>query len=297
MRILLVILGLVACAMAWQHLRYLKARRGAVQDRQSLLHPASSFHVITFLETAEGAEVVPEVANLRRQIETPSGGKLIYAGQAAFTVASNRLGPAEWDAVILVEYPSRESYEVAARTPAYRDALASFARTYSHGMKRSRLLSLALPQFLLGLRLVDLVKGNLRAQPLEPLPEPAAIPAEFGLLKDRIGQLRDLAPVNSEAVVIFNLMQPGDAQQQAANRSYGFKMMTRMAALAHGPIHVGRAVTLDGAVDFQEVAIVYYPGVEYFAELVGSRFFLGIIGNKQLGDTVSVPTVPILSRL
>ena len=36
--------------------------------------------------------------------------------------------------------------------------------------------------------------------------------------------------------------------------------------------------------------MVYYPGVRYFAELVGSRFFQGIIGDKQLGDTLVVPT-------
>ena len=35
----------------------------------------------------------------------------------------------------------------------------------------------------------------------------------------------------------------------------------------------------------------------YFAELLSSEFFLGIIGDKQLGDTQAVPTVPILSRL
>ena len=297
MKIVLVLLVLVACAMAWQHLRYLDARRNAVQDRQSLLHPASSLHVVTFLEVAEGAEIIPEVSRLAKAIENDGEGKLIYAGQAAFTFASNRLGPAQWDAAVLVEYPSRDAYEKAAQAAGYRDALAAFTRSYAHGMKRNPLLNLALPQFLLGLRLVDIAKGNFSAAPLEPLPRPAEAPVEYEMLLERVATLRGLAAVNSEAVVIFNLMQPGDGGQRAANRDYGTKMMTRMAALAHGPVHIGGAVTLEGDTDFKDIAIVYYPGAEYFADLMGSSFFLGIIGDKQLGDTLVVPTVPILSQL
>lgn len=297
MKFVLVALGLVACVMAGQHLRYLDARRGAVQDRQSLLHSASSLHVVTFLQVAEGAEVIPEISRLAKAIENGGEGKLIYAGQAGFTVASSRLGPAQWDAVVLVEYPSREAYERAAQAPGYRDALAAFTRSYTHGLKRNPFLNLAVPQFLLGVRLVDIAKGNFKPAPLEPLPPPAEAPAEYEAVLERVATLRGLAAVNPEAIVIFNLIKPGDSAQQAANSSYGSKMLTRMAALAHGPMHIGKAVTLEGDVAFNDVVIVYYPGPEYFADLMGSRFFLGIVGDKQLGDTLVVPTAPILSRL
>jgi hypothetical protein len=120
---------------------------------------------------------------------------------------------------------------------------------------------------------------------------------ECAMLSEPSATLRSLAAVNSEAVVIFNLSQPGNSVQQAANTGYGIKMLTRMAALAHGPIHVGSAVSLEGDVDFEHLAIVYYPGADYFADLMGSRFFQGIIGDKQLRDTLVVPTVPILSQL
>jgi len=73
--------------------------------------------------------------------------------------------------------------------------------------------------------------------------------------------------------------------------------LTRMAALAHGPMHLGSAVPVEGDAQFDDVVIVYYPGVDYFSHLVRSRFFQGIIGDKQLGDTLVVLTVPILSRL
>jgi hypothetical protein len=283
--------------MAWQHLRYLDARRGAAQDRQSILHSTSSLHVITFLEAGEGRDLIPDISRLAKAIENDGKGKLIYAGQAGFTVASSRLEPAHWNAVILTEYPSRDAYEGASQDPDYRDALSAFSQSYSHGMRRNPLLSLALPQALLALRLVDIARGNLGAAPLEPLPKPAEPSVEYEILSKRITALRDLAPVNSEAVVIFNLIQPGNSAQQAANTGYGTKMLTRMAALAHGPMHVGSAVRLEGDVDFEHVAIVYYPGADYFADLLGSRFFQDIIGDKQLGDTLAVPTVPILSQL
>jgi hypothetical protein len=50
-------------------------------------------------------------------------------------------------------------------------------------------------------------------------------------------------------------------------------------------------------VDFDQVVIVSYPGIEYFVELVQSQFFTGIRGGKQLGDDLSSLTVPILQHL
>ena len=70
-----------------------------------------------------------------------------------------------------------------------------------------------------------------------------------------------------------------------------------MARLGHGPMHVVSAVTIEGDASFDQAIVVYYPGASYFAELLSSEFLLGIIGDKQLGDTQAVPTVPILSRL
>ncbi len=45
------------------------------------------------------------------------------------------------------------------------------------------------------------------------------------------------------------------------------------------------------------MVVVFYLGVEYFAEMIQSEFFTGIIGGKQLGDTLSSPTVPLLPHL
>ena len=291
------LLLLLALTMAWQHVRYLRARRDVVQDRQPILHSPRRFHVITFLDVPEGGDVVEAVGRLRREIEASGAAQVVYAGQAAaFTLASSQLGPRSWDAVVLVQYPSRERYAAEAKGERLRKALAEFADTYSHGMQRNPVVNLLLPQALLALRFFDVARGHWNVEPLVPMP-PSEQPERRAEVEARVADLLRLRAVNDEALVVFNLTLPGTPEQRAADRSYGLKMITRMAGLAHGPMHVGSAVTLEGDARFQSVVIVYYPGVSYFAELVQSRFFQGIIGDKQLGDTQAVPTVPILAQL
>ncbi len=311
MKYLAAFLVLIFAVMAWQHLRYLKARREIVQDTQPLLYSSSTFHVLTFLdlddaslqpEGREGPEVagelIPRTRDLVRAI-TSAGGQLVYAGQAAFTRSSEQIGPRDWDAALLVQYPSRDAYDTAARSDGVRDALGAFSRSYSHGMQRSAPANLLLPQALLGLRIVDIVQGNWNLEELTPIalpegPEAAAGRAQLAAI---VAGLKRLEPVNGEALVVFNLIRPGNAAQEAANQSYGLKMIKRMAAGGHGPMHVGKAVTLEGDADFDQAIIVYYPGPGYFAKLLQSRFFQGIIGDKQLSDTQAVPTVPIRLQL
>ena len=100
-----------------------------------------------------------------------------------------------------------------------------------------------------------------------------------------------------DAVVVLNFIKNGSAEQREANSGYGSEMLGLMAEMGNGPTHVGAAVTLEGEADFDNVIIVYYPGVEYFAEMIQSEFFTGIVGGKQLGDTLSSPTVPLLPHL
>lgn len=62
-------------------------------------------------------------------------------------------------------------------------------------------------------------------------------------------------------------------------------------------MHIGKPVTPEGDADFDQIAIVYYPGVEFFAEMVQSTFYTDISGDKQLGDILSSPSVPLLPHL
>ena len=95
----------------------------------------------------------------------------------------------------------------------------------------------------------------------------------------------------------MNLQKHGNAEQRASDSAYGNRMMDGMAEGGYGPMHLGPAVRVEADHDFDQVVLVYYPGVEFFADLARSTFFQGIIGGKSLGDTQTNLTVPILERL
>lgn len=284
----------VLVAMAWQHRRYVAARRGPVQDRQPLVYGRSAFHVVTFLRAHPDGDVLEALRKLRSDVEG-AGARTVYAGVAApVGLASSQLGDARWDAVVLVQHPSRERYEALAVSEAYRRALDRFAAAYSHGMDRSVLLNLGIPMLLLALRARQIALRLPSHYPLVPDPERAPN-APAG--EQDIAKLDPLRPYGEDAVVIVNLLKHGDAEQRAADRAYGLAMAGAFAEGAHGPMHMGRAVAVEGEARFDRVALVYYPGIDYMQALMRSRFFNSIVGGKQPGDTLAVPTVPVLSRL
>lgn len=57
---------------------------------------------------------------------------------------------------------------------------------------------------------------------------------------------------------------------------------------AHGPMHMGRAVTVEGEARFDTVALVYYPDIDSLQGMLQSTFFNDIVGGQQLGDTLVV---------
>ena len=292
----LVLLAVVGACL-WQEARYLRIRREIVQDRQPILH-GDVFHVLTFLELAPGAELFESVRRLRDAVRTGGGGRVVYAGKVALDALSSKQLTARfgeevhWSAVVLVQYASRSEWARAAASAPVRDALGAFARSYSTGMERSAAQNLALPLVLLWVRAHQLLTGAPshfpfeRAPDLPPLVERLAIP--------RLAAERALG---TRAAVVVNLNREGSAEQQASDRAYVSEMFGLMAEGVHGPMHVGRAVQLEGEAEFDRVALVYYPGVDYFADMARSRFYRGIVAEKQLGDAQASITVPILDRL
>jgi hypothetical protein len=287
---------LFAGSIYWQHARYLDARRGPVQDRQPLWYPEEAFHVVTFLVVPEGRQVIEEVRKLRSLIEASGDARMVYAGQAAFVaLASEQLPEADWNAAFLVQYPTREAYEAMAGSESYRAVLASFPHNYSQGLKRPRALNLAMHQALLALRLRDLVTfapSRLPFEKAEHIDDPRSRDRGAGFDK-----LAALKPLGEDAIVVVNLLKRGTPDQQAADRGYGLKMAGGMAEGGYGPMHMGRAVRVEGDADFDHVAMVYYPGVDFMRSMVESTFFNRIVGGKQPGDTLALITVPILGEL
>jgi hypothetical protein len=297
--LILVLVTGSAAAMLWQHARYAEARRQWVQDHQPLFHSAAVFHVATFLELAPGADLFESVRRLRAQLEAGDDAKLVYAGKVAVNAQPSKQLVAAfgeevpWDAIVLTQFASREAWDRTSTSEGYRRALTSFARTYAQGMKRSAWQNLLIPQGLLALRIRQIVTRAPSHYPFEPAsnldPRVSDEPRFAGLARER--------ELGARAAVVVNLILPGTSEQAEADRGYVREMFGLMAEGAHGPMHVGRAVTLERGAKFERVALVYYPGVDYFRDMVMSRFYQRIFGGKQLGDTQASITVPILDLL
>ena len=287
-------LVVVVAAMAWQHLRYVNKRRAVLQDHQPLLYPQEAFHALTFLRIKPGEDLLAAIRAFRDETQSLGGAQWVYAGKSIITGnASSQIGPVDWNAVVLAQYPSREAYDEAVASERYRGALAAFPQTYTQGFKRPAALNLLIHQFLLAKRARQLITFAPALFPLKRDEGVAASPEA----KEGLQRLLAEKEFGAEGLVIVNLQKHGNAEQRASDSAYGNRMMDGMAEGGYGPMHLGPAVRVEADHDFDQVVLVYYPGVEFFADLARSTFFQGIIGGKSLGDTQTNLTVPILERL
>jgi hypothetical protein len=285
--LVLVVVG----AAIWQHRRYLRIRRRIVGDRQSLIYPSRSFHAVTLVKVHPGKDVVAAVRALCTSIEVPAGGRVVYAGQVGATGVASAQVPNDWSGIVLAQYPSRQEFDRFRASDEFRAGLAHFEYAYTHGVVRPAGLNLALPLGLLLLRLADLLRRAPSAFPLVPAGADAR-PAQRAKVEE-LKQLAALRGLSESAIVIFNLIKPGTSEQRSADRSYTRRMMSGMAEGGYGPMHMGRPVTVEGDAEFGQFVAVYYPGIDFFQRLIGSTFMSRIGGDKQLGDSLAVITVPI----
>ncbi len=295
--IVAVVLTLVLLAAAAQTHRYLGARRDIVADRQELLYSSSAFHVITVVELAPNQDLLDGMRGLVDAVDG-QGGEPIYAGKIAVNaLVSRQIPEAEWDAFLLTQYASREAYQASIAQGELSKVRAGFQQSYALGLQRPALLNLGIPIAFMFTRAMDVVRGEPARYPFEAADVSGASEEDLARRDRLVGQLLANREYGKEALVVLNFTKQGTAEEQAANDGYGSAMLAMMAELGIGPMHMGRAVTLEGDADFDSVAIVYYPGVDFFAEMVQSTFFTGISGGKQLGDTLSSPSVPLLPHL
>jgi hypothetical protein len=297
----LILTGLFALVLivgSWQQWRYLDARRNIVADQQAQFYSTNAFHVATVLSLSPDQSLLPAVGQFVDTV-VALGGKVIYAGKGvANAINSKQISQASWDAFVLTQYDSEVAYQSAASTAILAGMLSDFEDSYSLAMERPGPTNYVLPLGLLGLNVVNTLRGYDSPYPFTPAQIPAGAPPQALAKRDAIlGRLRDNREYGENALVIVNFTKQGSAAQQDANASYGLAMMSLMARLGHGPMHMGRAITLQGDAEYDNVIIVFYPGVDYFAELLQSEFFSKAVQGKQLGDTLSLLTVPLLPHL
>ena len=256
------------------------------------------FHVVSLLKLAPAQELLSGVRHFVDTVEK-DGAEVVYAGKAVINGrTSSQLPPDDWDAFVLTQYPSRAAWDAASASVDHQNLDSRLASVYSLGMKRSAGINLALPALLLGQRVSQLVRGEPPRYPFKPVSRLSEAPPEA---RERMNTFADLLGANleygREALVIFNFAKEGTSKQRKANAGYGGEMFGLFAETGAGPLHMGKAVTLEGDADFDQVIIVFYPVVEFFVEMIVSEFYQGIFPGKQLGDDLSSLTVPILPHL
>jgi hypothetical protein len=289
----------LGAAAVWQHLRYLRVRRERIEDRQPLLYAGATFHTVTLLkvEAAQGRDgELAALRALRDAIEASGGGHVVYAGLVGVTMAESTQLPNDWSAVVLAQYPSRDAFEHRRETTEMRQALDGCERSYVHGFKRSALVNLWIPIMLGAMRLRDIVLRREPILPFEPLSEEDALPM-VQMKRKEILRLDDYRDIRGDAIVVVNLIRPGTAEQRAADGAYVGQMMRGMAEGGYGPMHMGRAIRVEGEHNFKQFAAVYYPGIDHMHAMIGSTFINRVGPGKQLGDTLAVATIPVLSKL
>ena len=298
---LLLVGAVIALGMAgiWQHLRYLRVRRERLEDRQPLLHGRAVFHTVTFLkvEAAQGREgELATLSALRSAIEAPGGGRVVYAGLVGVTMAESTQLANDWSAVVLAQYPSRDAFDRRHSSAEIKQVLGGCERSYVHGFQRPAFLNLMVPIGLGVMRLLDLGLRREPILPFQPLAFEDAIP-QVQLKRKEILQLDDYRDIREDAIVVVNLIRPGTTEQRAADRAYSREMMRGMAEGGYGPMHMGRAAQVEGEHRFAQFVAVYYPGIDHMHAMIGSVFINRIGPGKQLGDTLAVATIPVLSKL
>ena len=290
-----VLLALLLSAMLWQQWRYLRIRRAA-GDRQRCLHSPDALHVLVFFRLHGGSKLLDSVRTFQQLVLAGSNARLVYAGQAAFTAATQQLADRRWDGILLFQYPSRADFEASRSRSSYSAARLVFADSYFHGMRRNLQASALIPQVMLRIRLRDMLTGKSRIAPLVPSAQFATAP-EVQPWRDHASRLRALHEVNRDALVVYTLVKYCSGDRLDVAHDIGAGLLSRMAAMAYGPLHVGRCVALEELARFDDVFAVYYPSARYFAQLLGSQYFPVIIGSNTRHDSLRVATVPITSRL
>ena len=284
----------IASAILWQHFRYVKIRRDIVDDRQALFYSGQTFHAVTFIKVQERNDAFDGLRAVRNVIDS-NGGEVVYAGLVGMRIVTSNQIPNDWTALVLAQYASREAFNKAMASSDYRRVIQGLENSYTHGAKRPRRTNLGLPLMLLMVRIRNILK---RVPPILPF-TPAGDEASLDSLQtmQAAKSLDSYRNIKSDAVVVFNLILRGDKAQRSADREYSQHMTSLMAEGSYGPMHVGEAITVEGGAEFNALLAVYYPGIEHIQAMFASSFFNSISSGKQLGDSLAVATIPVLSKL
>ncbi|MEO1043571.1 MAG: hypothetical protein AAFX52_14915 [Pseudomonadota bacterium] len=291
------VVGLVGFTTMRVHQAFEQQRRQIVHDRQAAFHSSEVFHVVGMLRLAHDGDIIAALNPLYRAVEDNDHAEIVYAGEVIVNALSSEQLSQQfnedvaWSASILIQFESKDHFEQFVADPTMQQAVAPFDAVYWQGMKRSAIRNLMLPQIINSRRLFRTVTFKRKIMPF--------IPAEID--PRRMSVREELARASldrgKDAIVIVNFTKDGTSAERKADAAYLSAMLDLMSEVNNGPIHTGDSVTVEGNAEFDYVALVYYPGSGYFNDMTGSTFYQSIYTNKQVADTQSSITVPVLHLL
>lgn len=307
-------LATIVAAVAYAVWKYHQTRRRVLHDRQSLFYSPSKAHSVTLVklpaDTTSTSGAPPHLADPEAtkalcasyvRALVAEGAKLVYAGLAVVTpLHSAQLPERQWDAVLLLQHDSADARAAAFGAAAVREAAAPFAAVYTVGMRRHPVIpGFIMPVLFSVAKLVGAVIGNsgadskghfTHAGKLMP-PEQSSGVVQVEKAFGRVGERA------RDAIVVMNLLiDHKDAEIARRNARYGMRMMRMLGEQGAGAMHFGTAEAVPGQPVLKEpwenVAMVYYPGKQFFLDLMRSTFWNSTGPGKKQGDTEVVITAP-----
>lgn len=286
---------MMSSAVVEEQQRYFSVLQNTVHDRQNQVHGPNVFHVVSALKLGKDADLIDVMKEYKRVVED-LGGELVYVGKTAFPgTASKQLSESDWSVFVALQLSDRQHWNELSAEDEYTRMLSAFDASYSIGFQRDSLENLGMPANLLGRRIQQKLTGAPKIFPFQPVESGPMASKQLGASFDKMTADHEI--YSKDAIVIVNFQKFGTDEESEANSGYANKLGKLFAEVGHGVTHIGRAVELEGDAEFDQVVLVYYPGLQYFFDMVRSTFYTGIYSSKQLGDTLSTITVPILQLL
>lgn len=100
------------------------------------------------------------------------------------------------------------------------------------------------------------------------------------------------------AILMLNFIKNWDAVAESENyqrdQRYQMKMLAMFGGSSSGPVYIGKYTKSNQmAMNFDVVALVYYPGRKFFSDMIRSHFIDRVAIDKTLADTFVMCTAPL----
>lgn len=264
-------------------------------------YDGDTVHAVTFLTVRSGLDPIEALRTFHRTTRHFRGVRWVYAGRAMVTgVVSEQLGPIEWDAVVVLQFPSLKDQRMVTASAAYQEAIAPFARHYTCAFRRPAAANAALPTVLGARGALRRLRGAEPVLPFTPARVDTDGAAEAAFSLDPLVIERNLGV---DGAVIASLVKKPAATDRKASIRFVRRMAALMAETGFGPTHLGRVLESSGNLSgdhedrFDGVALIAYPNLEFLADMARSEYFRQAVRDRKMGDLQTVLTAPILYRL